>query len=558
MNPHLIKEFRALLSPWSFAMATAILMPLANFLIAVQVIDDGVFVNFLSGLVVFVFFSSLLAIAASPFGTEFHYRTLPLLLSQPISRSLVWKHKLIAASTGIGVALLPVVFASLLVQLGAPAATVPGVAITRSITSTPQPTPSAGLSPEQEMYQRRYGINRPVIHSPPAIPSTPDVISPSEITFSACALFLPTLCSVTFWTLLARSTLGGMVFTVFSQLLVFGILRFVSERFGFANSHLGIRDISAQTPIFVLAGIIYCCIFLNLSWRKFSRLEVSQLLPGTLAGSKSLTATGFNLDGLRCRPVSGFLNLIRKEIQLQKPLIIIAGILLALWVLTYILLLLQPAHTNFAEFVFALTMGFYIPLTGLLSGCVSLGEEKNLNLPIWHLTLPIPIWRQWAAKLVVGLAAWLLLGLLLPFVLTRLGWGISHLRFLGQVDLNDWLKLALFMTGVFILSFWAMTMFSNTVRAVIASVAIVTLLCCSVALAFWLIESWLPEFLAVEHSKGYITSPITLLTMTLILALVQSLSQFRRIETPRSTIAKYSCTLAAVTFLEILAYLLQP
>lgn len=560
MNPHLIKEFRVLLFPWSFAMGTAILMPLANFLIAVQMIEDGIFVNFLSGLVVFVFFSSLLAIAASPFGTEFHYRTLPLLLSQPISRSLIWKHKLIAASTGIGVALLPVVFASLLLQSGAPAATVPDVAVTTSITATPEPTPSAGLSPEQEMYQRRYGINRPVIHSPPAIPSTPDVISASEISLSACALLLPTLCSVTYWTMLARSTLGGMVFTAFSQLFFFGILTFISERFGLADSRLGIRDISAQTPIFVIAGIIYCGIFLRLSWRKFSRLEVSQLSPDTLAGSKSLAAQGFRLHGLRCRSASGFLNLIRKEIQLQRPLFIIAAILCALWVLAYIFVLLQPSHTNFSEIIFALTIGFYIPLMSFLAGAVSLGEEKNLGIVGWHLSFPISVWRQWAVKLAVGLGVWALLGLLLPFALTQLGMIIDRSRVIKGLEIEGLLVISLFMTGVCALSFWAMTLFSNTVRAVIGSLVTVLLLCGAVALALWLLIEFVYALPVVRtllidgNARQEADGLILIGASTVVLALIQSLLQFRLLQTSRRTVVKYSSALLVFVFLATLCY----
>jgi len=490
MNLQVIKEFRALLFPWSVAMTTAILMPLANFLVTVRAVEGGAFVSFVLGLVVFVFYSSLLAIAASPFGTEFHYRTLPLLVSQPIPRSLIWKRKLIAASTGIAIALLPVVFASLLMHSETPAPTVSDVAVTTSITSTPEPTPPAGLSPEQEVYQRRYGINRPVIHSPPAIPLTPDVISAAEILLTACALLLPPIRSVTFWTLLARSTLGGMVFTAFSQLLVFGILTFISQRFGLANSRLGIRDISAQTPIFALAGLIYCGIFFLLSWRKFSRVDVSQLLPDTLAGSKSLTSQGLRLEWLRCRPASGFLNLVRKEIQLQKPLFIIAAILCVLWVLAYIFLLLQPSRKNFAEIVFALTIGFYIPLMSFLAGSVSLGEEKNLGIVGWHLTFPVSIWRQWAVKLAVGFGAWVLLGLLLPFCLTQVGLVIGGPRIFNEVALESWLAISLFMTGVYALSFWAMTLFTGTVRAVIGSLVAVLVLCSVVVFAYWLLAEF--------------------------------------------------------------------
>src|SRR5712675_2039915 len=113
MNLQVIKELRALLFPWSVAMTTAILMPLANFLVTVRVVEGGAFVSFVLGLVVFVFYSSLLDIAA--------------------------------------IALLPVVFSSLLMHSETPAPTVSDVAVTTSITSTPELTPPAGLSPEQEV-----------------------------------------------------------------------------------------------------------------------------------------------------------------------------------------------------------------------------------------------------------------------------------------------------------------------------------------------------------------------------------------------------------------------
>jgi hypothetical protein len=575
---NLIKEFRALLYPWSLAMATAILIPLANFFFAVHVIEDGVFVNSLSGLVVFIFFSSMLAIAASPFGTEFHCRTLPLLLSQPISRSLIWRHKLIAASMGIGIAMLPLVLANFLTDTAtqSPAATVPNTALSTVMTPTTQPTAPAGMSREQAIYERRYGIKPPGTESTNPIPATPapatpaspkpELISSSEITITACALFLPTLCSVSFWTLLARSTLGGMVFTVFSQLLVFGILSFISERFGLANSKLGIRSMSAQTPIFALAGIVYCCMFLSLSWRKFSRLEVSQLSPGTLASSKSLTAQGFGMEWLRCRPTSGFLNLVRKEIQLQRPVFIIAGILCILWALACVYLLLQPLRTTFPEIVFALTIGFYIPLISFLAGSVSLGEEKNLAIVGWHLTFPVSIWRQWAVKLSVGLGIWLILGLLLPFALIKLGTTFSHARVIKELEFDSWLGISLFMTGVCALSFWAMTLFSNTVRAVIGSLVTVIALCSAGTFAFWLLLKFVFPHPVVRTLLNYnthsekeddwvlIRGAILIGASTLVLAFIQSRLQFRLLQTSWRTVAKYSGALVIFVFLATLFY----
>src|SRR5262249_38837995 len=146
------------------------------------------------------------------------------------------------------------------------------------------------------------------------------------------ALLLPTLGSVVFWTLLARSTLGGMVFTAFAQLIVLGLLAFVSEQIG--------MPFTAEPASFAVIGVVYGAIFFILSWRKISRLELGHVSPDFSAGFKSLTARPSRLQWLRLRPGSGFLNLIRKEIQLQRPLFIIAAILCFLWPLAYVFLML--------------------------------------------------------------------------------------------------------------------------------------------------------------------------------------------------------------------------
>jgi hypothetical protein len=570
MNPQFIKEFRALLFPWSVAVAAAILMPLANILNAVHVIEGGAFAGFILGLLTFVFFASLLAIGALPFGAEFQHRTFPLLLSQPIRRSLIWRHKLVAASLGIGLALVAFVLAGIMAEKAARALTKPEIAVSTPIAPTVElptvPSVPGGMSREQaEMYQRRYGLRPGIVSTQQQSPLPPprhDVISVWEICLAAAALLLPTLGSVSYWTLLARSTLGGMVFTAFSQLTGFGILAFVIERLGLSEMRVGIRDVSMQTAIFALAGLIYAAVFFGLSWRKFSRLEVSQLSPDTVGGSKSLTAQAFRVGWLRCRPTSSLLNLVRKEIQLQRPLFIIAGILLVLWVLAYIFILLQPSHTNFAEVIFALTIGFYIPLMSLLAGSVSLGEEKSLAIVGWHLTFPLSVWRQWWVKLAVGFGAWALLGFLLPLCLIRFGMAISSPRIFSEVEPEAWLAISLFMTAVYGLSFWAMTLFANTVRAIIGCLATVMMLCGVAAFAYWLLVEWVfPQpfvrtLLIYDSHWADVDGWILLGTSTVVLAFVQSLLQFRRLQTSVKTVVKYSCVLVVFVFVGTLGYFL--
>lgn len=489
MNPQLAKEFRALLLPWTIAASAGLMTPLLGLLGGLHVIETGEFLNFLSAFVGFTFLGSLLAIAASSFGGEFQHRTLPLLLSQPTSRMLLWKNKLLVSFSAIVAVILLQAAACLLLFK---------------------------------------------IHYLPA-----DFGSAWEHALLACAFLIPTLGSVGYWTLLSRSTLSGMVFTAFGQFLAVGILAAIADRLGIPAK--------SQWSILVGAGVAYGCVFFWLSWRRFSRLQASQLLPDGLTGSKSLTVRGWRLDWLRARPDAGLLNLIRKEIQLQKPIVMIAAVFSALWLLTYLLLALRPSYLNLLEIVYALTIGFYIPLIALLAGCVSLGEEKTLGLTAWYLTLPISIRQQWTVKLAVGCATWLLLGLALPFCLSHVGFAIG-LRTLNELDFGNWLGFALFGTGIFALSFWAMTLFDNAVRAVVASLAILIAICCSALLAFW-------TGVGLKDPQR-LGAPALLGVLTVILALVQSLLRFRRLRTSWGVITRYSCLLIGVTFLEFFFYML--
>jgi hypothetical protein len=500
------KELRVLLLPWSVALAIAIVLPAANFLVSLHYLERGNFLTFVVGLVTFAFFGCLLAIAALPFGTEFLHKTFPLVLSQPVSRAQIWKDKLIAGS---GAVVIPVVVL-VLVQFTAQAA--------------------SGF-----ILRRRGG-------------EVSGLNAPWEMALSAVALLLPTLGSVGYWTLLARSTLGGIVFTAFAQLIFFGLLAFIS----------GQPD--AGPAFFGVIGVLYGAVFFLLSWRKFAGLELSHVSPGDSLGANSLTARPSGLAWLRCRPTSGIFNLVRKEIQLQRPLFIIAIIMLTLWLLTYAWQLLEPTRKTHPEIIFALTIGFYIPLVSFLAGSISLGEEKNLAIVGWHLSFPISVRRQWAVKLAVGFGTWVLLGLLLPFCLTRVGEALGGPRIFNEAAIESWLPISLFMTHVYAFSFWAMTLFSNTVRAVIGGLVTVMALCGAGALASWFLAEFVfPQPLVrtllvydshLRDAYGWVLIGAT----TVVLAFIQSLLQFRLLQTSWRTVVKYSGMLVAFVFFATICY----
>jgi hypothetical protein len=123
-----------------------------------------------------------------------------------------------------------------------------------------------------------------------------------------------------------------------------------------------------------------------------------------------------------------------------------------------------------------------------------------------------------------------------------------------------WLWLSTFLTAVFALSFWAMTLFGNTVRAVIATLAVASALLCAAALAYWLSgEAFGPQPFALRRTHWDDAAWVILASLTVLFALIQSFIQFRRLQTSRSIIIKYAFALIAFTFIETLyCYLVRP
>ena len=85
MNVRLLKETRVLLPMFAVTLLL-IVVP--------QLIKPSGF-----GFVAFIVAS--IAMAGSTFGTEFQHRTVTLLLSQPVARSVIWREKMLVLGTGI-------------------------------------------------------------------------------------------------------------------------------------------------------------------------------------------------------------------------------------------------------------------------------------------------------------------------------------------------------------------------------------------------------------------------------------------------------------------------
>jgi hypothetical protein len=202
----------------------------------------------------------------------------------------------------------------------------------------------------------------------------------------------------------------------------------------------------------------------------------------------------------------------------------------------------------------------------LLAGCISLGEEKAIGLTAWHLTLPISAPRQWLLKLAVSATVATVLGLALPYLLacmTAIKTKVGLFYLMNEHD-GGW-SLVLLVSGLmFVMSFWAVALLANTLRAALTSaISLAALfLCAGLAIGSALLVGPLETpllllpvarfqlpldfFSKIQMAKYGMLASIAIVA---IVSLIQSLAQFRRAQAPRRIILKYAAILAAAVFL---------
>jgi len=239
----------------------------------------------------------------------------------------------------------------------------------------------------------------------------------------------------------------------------------------------------------------------------------------------------------------------------------IAGVMMAGWVVTFILLLLQPGRKELYDGIFTGLTGFYIPLVALLAACLPLGEEKVLNLAAWQLTLPVSVRRHWMIRLGTAFSVLVGLGLLLPFLLA---WMVSPRTSVGLFyllhDKEDSLKQIFVLAALlFTLSFWAINLVSNTIRAVLTCLLMLPLFGLFVGIASrfaFLFDGFETDLVLSLATSGFFSAEalarfdwnkwafFLCASVLALAALIQSLVLFRRPESSRNAILKSLAILA--------------
>ncbi len=350
-------------------------------------------------------------LATLSLGNEFQHRTLSLLLSQPVSRMEIWGEKM-------SVTFVAVLSAALVL-----------------------------------CYSRRSAFQQ----------------DPKLWVFAG-VLFIATIASATFWTLFARSTMGGFAMNAFPQ--YFTIAAWANWEWILGPKPSPAETITALSTV-AFVGLFYAGVMLWLGGQKLARFQVT----GGMAGDDLLMA-GPNvmpeaLAGLfRCRPTGPILNLIRKELRLLRPLwLITLLVLLYLTCLTMFRLLPDPARHAPAPVVpvaLFIPVGLFIPLIAILAGSLSLGEERTAGTHSWHMTLPVPSRRQWLIKLVMAMSTGFVCAVLLPALVMIAGGSIFGSPFMyAPKEMLGWLLTVLLLSFA---SFWCACAVNGTVRAALWAV----------------------------------------------------------------------------------------
>jgi hypothetical protein len=416
-NPQLTKELRPLLLPWIGAVAAGSLIGLKPLLMG-----DAIEYMF-TGFVTYGFFGGVALVATLGIGQELQERTLPLLLTQPLSRSRIWSQKM------------------LLITVAVTAAVLAEVALL------------AGMSNwynGEELWEE--------------VRSTFD----NETLFMAACFLVVTVCSCGYWTLVAGSIVGGLVFTVASE-----FLSTVVVALGWAKLRGDDRPFLDSSTFFVLAAtaLIYSGTSLWLGYRKFARLELRARDLGE--GTRASVASGRKLpwtELLVCRPRGAVLNLVRKELHLHKPVLQLSAAFVLCWIAAVLFQLLRPRQN--ITFLFDVMTCLYAPLTSLLAGCISLGEEKAMGLTVSQLTLPFSARVQWLVKLAVCATIAAVLSLGVPVALFLITGGrVLHNSGLMNPNDNGILAVGCIAAFIFLLGYWAITLAATTLRAALIAIA---------------------------------------------------------------------------------------
>jgi hypothetical protein len=354
--------------------------------------------NAIAAVTVLAFFVGLPLLATLALSSEFQYGTFHSLLSQPISRLRIWGEKM-------SVTMIAVLSAALVFG-----------------------------------YAWRYGF-------------------PQRELGSVVVGLVTVIASATYWTLVARSTIGGLSLNLMSLwvwVVLAGIFRPVT----------GELVPVTWTSASVMLG--YAGVMLWLGGRKLAQFQVTGGVAGgdLIAGGPQLLPEAL-ARLLRARPNGALRNLVRKELQLQRPIwpltLLVGCGWLGLTILGNVPIRGQYQEPSTGMSVAMMLLSCLSIVIAVLAGCLSLGEERTSGTHSWQLTLPMSVRRQWLIKLGMAVSTSLLGAAALPvLVITAVGW-FRGTVFITTKEPAAWFFSVFFLT---LAAFWCACAVNGTWPAV--------------------------------------------------------------------------------------------
>jgi ABC-type transport system involved in multi-copper enzyme maturation permease subunit len=466
------------------------------------------------------FFFGIPLLATLSLGNEFYHRTFSLWLTQPVSRMQLWAEKML------------VMYAAVL---------------------------SAGVVTSIGMF----------------LFALPEM----NLTYNkaaAIAYVIVTMASATYWTLAARSTVGGFILVgcIFWMFYLFvGEMENLPQRDGLFYTVP--PPTTAITAISAFA-ISFAALMLWLGARKLARFQVT----GASSGEDLLTAGPSVMPEaiatwFRCRPSGAILNLIRKELRMLRPLWVIELLVVAYLACLAIFRLLPSPPVLLPETLLQWVLLGPPVMTCLglagLAGILSLGEERTSGTHAWHMSLPISARREWLVKLVVAMVSGLACTILFP-VLTVMAIGAAYGSPLMYVHVGVLQEDLIVIPILIFACFWCACAANDTIRAATWAMPAIAAIPFTAAGGLWLgrelaqttgtlkdfvVSSFHLSPLAFANITDFARSHVLwLFVPTLLFALIQSFRLFRA-QSNEGTLWMLRCILplAAITILwSFLAY----
>ncbi|MDB6066871.1 MAG: hypothetical protein JWR26_3079 [Pedosphaera sp.] len=355
---------------------------------------------------------------AISFGNEFQHRTIHLLLTQPVARATVWREKMMVLGVGMGIGLLIYIFGLLIFDA--------------------------------------------------------NILGEADAPIAALVVMLTTLCAfctIPFWTLVSRNTLAGVVFSIAipCAILLANFLLLIEFEMRHFPDGPRLSDLSAIALIGVYSFVFY--------WLGYFRFRNLQVMDG---GSQELslptwleTAILKPSKAMGSRFTGHFATLLKKELRLQQLSFIAAGMLCLL--VGIVVATSQRRHSDNVRLILGMTFMIYAWFVPLISGAVSVAEEKGWGMADWHRTLPPSTLMQWMAKMLVAFSTSLGLGLVLPGALILIC--VPEMGFdVKDVSLPSVSEILVLVSGQILvtsLAIYGACLSSNTLRAIFMALGMV-------------------------------------------------------------------------------------